>query len=145
MDKTTNAGAAPVSSAVKSPSVASSYDKLILTTEQDFEFAQAEITRLLDLPNPGPEDEQYLERLSNLVIDYESAHYQLEPVSTGSMLSFLLCDGKGVEGVDEPTAVRETGIDAEIFAEYLADRQQISAEHRQILAQYFHVSPAVFD
>lgn len=142
MDKTTNTGAAPVSSAVKGPSPAGSYEKLILATEQDFAFAQAEITRLLDLPNPGPEDEQYLERLSNLVIDYESAYYQLEPVSTGSMLSFLLRD---VKGVDEATVIRETGIDAEIFAEYLADRQQLSAEHRLILAQYFHVSPEVFD
>lgn len=61
-------------------------------TEADYEAALARISALLDAEPYSPDDEE-LDRLSDLVADYEAEHFPIPRSSDGALLEFMLEQG----------------------------------------------------
>jgi HTH-type transcriptional regulator/antitoxin HigA len=60
-----------------------------LRTEADYEAALARITDLIHSP-PDSAEEAELDRLSDLVIQYEDVHYPMEDPEPGALIEFML-------------------------------------------------------
>lgn len=60
-----------------------------LKTESDYEAALARIDELIHSAPGGPEDAE-LDRISDLVIEYEDKHYPMEEPEPDSMLEFMI-------------------------------------------------------
>jgi HTH-type transcriptional regulator/antitoxin HigA len=60
-----------------------------LRTEADYEAALARITDLIHSP-PDSAEEAELDRLSDLVIQYEDVHYPMEDPEPDAIIEFLL-------------------------------------------------------
>ncbi len=60
-----------------------------LRTEADYEAALARITALIHSP-PNSAEEAELDRLSDLVIQYEDVHYPMEDPEPDAIIEFLL-------------------------------------------------------
>ncbi|HKI38178.1 MAG TPA: helix-turn-helix domain-containing protein [Gemmataceae bacterium] len=111
-----------------------------LRTEDDLDRAIAVIDSLLDRDPLAPEEEDYLDVLSDLVERYESAEHPQGPVSDADMLRHLI-EAKEVTQADVAQA---TGIAESTVSAVLSGKQKLSRSHVGRLARYFAVSPAVF-
>ena len=98
-----------------------------LRTEADYEAALARITDLIHSP-PDSAEEAELDRLSDLVIQYEDVHYPMEDPEPDAIIEFLL---------DQEIVTREqllplAGSDASLDA-ILAGQEPIPPELAQLL------------
>lgn len=109
-------------------------------SDAELEQAISVINSLLDRDDLGPDDQDYLDVLGDLVEKYESKHYPILPVSNAEMLSHLI-EARGVT----PSIVAEaTGIAESTTLEILAGQRELDRDQAGALSRYFQVSPAVF-
>jgi HTH-type transcriptional regulator/antitoxin HigA len=91
-------------------------------------------------PTPPKAEAELLELLSTLVADYESNNFSEPHVSSGEMLAHLI-EARGVSKAD---VARATGISPATITSAVNDQRGISKQNAVRLAEYFHVSSAVF-
>ncbi|MEO6809467.1 MAG: transcriptional regulator [Isosphaeraceae bacterium] len=109
-------------------------------SDAELEHAISMINSLLDRDDLGPDDQDYLDVLGDLVEKYESEHYPILPVSDAEMLSHLI-EARGVT----PAIVAEaTGIAESTTLEILAGQRGLDRNQVGALSRYFQVNPAVF-
>jgi HTH-type transcriptional regulator / antitoxin HigA len=87
-----------------------------------------------------PDEQDYLEVLSDLVEKYEAEEYPIGPVSDADMLRHLI---EARETTQAKVAL-DTGIAESTISEILAGKRELNRRHIGILAHYFNISPNVF-
>jgi HTH-type transcriptional regulator / antitoxin HigA len=98
------------------------------------------INALLDRDNLDPWEDAYLDVLSDLVERYETTEHPMEPVSDADMLQHLI-EARGVTQADVAAAAR---IAESTISAVVRGKRKLARRHLESLANYFHVSPAVF-
>ncbi len=111
-----------------------------IRSEKELDRAIAVINSLLDRDRLSAAEADYLDVLGDLVERYESKTHPMKDVSDGAMLRFLI-DQRGVKQVE---VARATGIAESTISEVIAGKVQLTRAQIGKLADYFHVSPAVF-
>jgi HTH-type transcriptional regulator/antitoxin HigA len=109
-------------------------------SDAELEGAVRMVDSLLDRRDLGPEEEDYLEVLADLIERYEAEAHPIAPVSDAEMLAHLI-EAKGVAQTEISTA---TGIADSTISEILNGKRSLSRSHIGKLARYFNVSPNVF-
>ncbi len=110
-------------------------------SEEQLDRATAMLHALLDRDNLDEAEQDYLDVLGDLIENYESEAYPLEPVSDADMLAHL------IEARDVPQAevARATGIAVSTISAVISGKRKLTRGHIAKLAAYFHVAPGVFD
>jgi HTH-type transcriptional regulator/antitoxin HigA len=112
-----------------------------IRSDEELDRAIAVVDSLLARPQLDPDEEDYLEVLSDLVETFESEHHPIPTVSDAEMLRFLMTDALGVT---QARLAADTGIPESTISEVLSGKRGLSRRNIGVLARYFHVSPAVF-
>jgi HTH-type transcriptional regulator/antitoxin HigA len=99
------------------------------------------VDELIDRPDLGEDERDYLDVLSDLIERYESETHALPPVSDAEMLAHLI----EAKGVTQAEVARETGIAESTVCEVLAGKRILNRHHIGRLARYFHVGPTAFN
>ena len=110
-----------------------------IRTEREYRRASKYIESRMQ-PHPPKAEGDLLEMLSTLVMDYESRMAIDADVAPGDMLAHLM-DACGRTQAD---VARATGISRATLSSAIAGRRGISKANAAKLADYFHVSPALF-
>jgi HTH-type transcriptional regulator/antitoxin HigA len=117
-------------------------DALPQVIENDAELDRVEkiVTGLLKKgENLSPEEEKLLDLLSNLVEDYEDEHYPIPKVEPNEVLGFLM-EQNNLKQSDLLPIFKSSGIASEV----INGKRGISKTQAKKLAEFFHVSVAVF-
>lgn len=112
-----------------------------IRTEAELEAATA-VLDTLTTRDLTPDEQDYLEVLARLIVDYESVHDAdlFTPQPDGDMLQFLAEQhGKSIR-----TVARETGIAQPTLLAVVRGERRFTRGQVEKLALYFHVSPEVF-
>ena len=102
-------------------------------TEEEYDAALARISELLGAEPYRAEDEE-LDRLSDLVIQYENEHYPIESPTPDALVEFLL---------DQEIVTREqllplVGSNSNLDG-ILADQKEITPELAQLLHEHYGI------
>lgn len=108
--------------------------------DDDLEMTQEVINQLLDKPSLTPAEEDYLEVLGTLVYNYEQKQGDLIPDIYGVDLLKVLMEEHNLKQKDLVFIFKTESIVSDI----LKGKRQLTNRHIQELAEFFHVSPAVF-
>ncbi len=111
-----------------------------LRSDEDLNHAVAMVDALLDRASLLPEEQDYVDVLSNLVHDYESEEHPMPPLPDHEMLRHLI-EAKGVSQVE---VARATGIVESTISAALKGARPLNRRHIGKLARYFNVAPGVF-
>jgi HTH-type transcriptional regulator/antitoxin HigA len=87
-----------------------------------------------------PEEEEYLDILSDLIERYEEEAVPIPDVTGAAMLRFLIEQ----RGVTQHALAKETGIASSTISAVLKGDRELTRKHIERLAAYFRVAPAVF-
>jgi HTH-type transcriptional regulator/antitoxin HigA len=87
-----------------------------------------------------PEEEDYLEVLSELIERYEDEQEPVHDISGADMLRFLIEQ----RGLSQQQLAREVGIANSTISAVLNGRRELTLPHITTLAAYFSTEPAVF-
>ena len=110
-----------------------------IRNEKHLAEAIAVVNELIDKKRRAPEEEEYLNVLSDLIEKFEEEHFPVEPSSPAEMLRFLM-ESNGLRQADlAPLFSSKSNL-----SEVLAGRRQLSKAQIVKLAKYFHVFPALF-
>ena len=101
-----------------------------LKTESDYEAALARIDELIHSVPGGPEDAE-LDRISDLVIEYENEHYPMEDPYPSSFIEFLIDQQMVSREHMEALAGGSDRLDA-----MMAEQMAITAEVAQVLHEH---------
>ena len=124
------------------------YGKLLAKTqprpihrEQDYDRMIEKIAALMERgeENLSPEETSLLEMMSILVERYEQERYPLEPSSPGEIIQFLM-EQRGLQQRDLSNVLGSKSH----LSEILSRKREPSKEQAKKLAEFFHVSPALF-
>ena len=107
--------------------------------EREYRRALAFIEKHMT-PHPPKAEGELLELLSTLVAEYESRQFPVPDASPGEMLAHLIES----RGVTKAEVGRATGIPRATITSAIAGQRGISKASAVALANYFHVSPAIF-
>ena len=129
-------------------SLSSAYRKLIerfplrpLQNDADLDEAIAVIDALLSRREPLlPDEDAYLEVLSDIVERYEDEHVHIPDVDAAEILRYLI----EVKEVTQQTVAAATGISNSTISALLARKREMTRKHLEKLGAYFCVDPAVF-
>ena len=113
---------------------------LPIGSERDLDRAIALVDALLDRDALDPDEQGYLDVLSDLIERYEEEHHPIPPASDSAMLTFLIEQ----RDMTQSAVARATGIAVSTINEVLSGKRSLRREHIARLARYFSVSPAVF-
>lgn len=111
-----------------------------VVNEADFYATQAVINQLLDKPKLSPEEEDYLDVLGTLISNYEQQQQDLIPDIYGVELLKVLIEEHNLKQKDLVPIFKTESIVSDI----LKGKRQLTNRHIQELAEFFHLSPAVF-
>lgn len=111
-----------------------------IRSERELDRATTVIDELISRPKLDPDEEDYLDVLSDLTEKYEEENHPIPPASDAEMLAFLIEQ----KGVTQAEVSRATGIALSTVCEILAGKRTVPRFKIGKLAAYFHVSPAVF-
>ena len=111
-----------------------------IRSEAELDRAIVMVNGLIDRETRTPEEEDYLDVLSDLIEKYESAAHQIAPASDAEIFQHLI----EAKGVTQAKVAEETGMARSTISEILSGKRTLTRRHLDILAHYFHVSPAVF-
>lgn len=112
-----------------------------IRNDTDLDEATALIDRLLSRREPlRPEEEDYLEVLSDLVERYEEEHEQIPGVEAREILRFLIEQ----RGLTQQAVARQTRIANSTISAVLRGQRELTRGHIERLAAYFDVEPGVF-
>ncbi len=115
---------------------------LPLRSDADLRLATAVLEELATRKHRDPDEEGYLDVLSDLVEQYEMKHHGIDTDSIGNaeMLAFLI-ERKGVTQAD---VSRATGIAPQTVSEILAGKRHVPKARIVVLAEFFGLRPSVF-
>ncbi len=113
---------------------------LAIRNEQEYDMAIERLNFLIDEVGTDETHPLYelLDTLGTLVHAYEEHHYQMSEYSGAEMLRYLM-DEHGLVQTDLP----EIGSQG-VISEILRGKRKLNTRQIGLLAQRFHVSPAVF-
>ena len=100
---------------------------------------EARIEQLLRLPVRTQAEEEFLELLANLVVEWENQHEKIPPLNGVEVVRFLLEQ----HGLADRALTPVFGTPS-VVSEVLAGKRALQAKHIQKLADFFGVSPASF-
>jgi HTH-type transcriptional regulator / antitoxin HigA len=112
-----------------------------IKTEEEYERLLAEVERLMDKGEEAlsPEETALLDLLATLIEHYEEQRYPIGPVSPHAMLHHLM-DARDLTHKDVWPLFGSKGVASEV----LNGKRAISKAQAKRLAEFFHVSPALF-
>ncbi|MCC6125265.1 MAG: helix-turn-helix domain-containing protein [Pirellulales bacterium] len=111
-----------------------------IRSDLDLDEAIRMVDSLVGRKNLFPEEEDYLDVLSDLIERYESDAYPMPPLSDAEMLNHLL-EARGMSPTELAQAI---GISPSTIGEVIAGRNSFNRNHLGKIARFFHVSPDVF-
>lgn len=111
-----------------------------IVTDDDLEMTQEVMNQLLDKLSLTPAEEDYLEVLGTLVYNYEQKQGDLIPDIYGIDLLKVLMEEHNLKQKNLVSIFKTESIVSDI----LKGKRQLTNRHVQELAEFFHVSPAVF-
>ena len=122
------------------------YEKLLvqfhprpIANAKDLAAAESVIDDLLALPSLTREEDAILELLSTLVEEWEREHVRIPAAEPREVIRFLL----HAAGQRQKDLIPVFGTES-IVSEVLSGHRDLQRKHIAGLAQFFHVSPAVF-
>jgi HTH-type transcriptional regulator / antitoxin HigA len=110
-----------------------------IASKADLTATQAVIDALLDQGELRPEEQAYLNVLGALVYDYEQQHVPIPDISGVELLKVLIADFDLRQKDLVPIFKTES-----IVSDVLNGKRKLTVQHIKELAQFFHISPAVF-
>jgi HTH-type transcriptional regulator / antitoxin HigA len=112
-----------------------------IETEEEYERLLAQAEKLMDKGESAltPEEEKLLDLLVLLVEQYEEKKYPIDSVSPQAMISHLM-EARGLTPKDLWPMFGSKGVASEV----LNGKRAVSKAQAKKLAEFFHVSPAVF-
>lgn len=112
-----------------------------IRSDDELNLAVEVINGLLDRPTLDPDEEAYLDVLSDLVERYESEAHPMPPLPDSAMLRHLI----EAKEVSQAEVAREAGIPESTVSEVLAGKRSLSRPNIGRLARYFRIDPGVFN
>ena len=112
-----------------------------IQTEEDYARRLAQVEQLMDKGEEAlsPEETTLLDLLALIIEQYEERQYPIDPVSPHDMLHHLM-DARDLTHKDVWPLFGSKGIASEV----LNEKRAISKAQAKKLAEFFHVSPALF-
>jgi len=111
-----------------------------IRSDSELDGAVRMIDALLSQPLLRPEEQDYLEVLSDIVERHETEEHPIAPVSDAAMLKHLI-DARGTTAQE---VAKGTGIVNSTISAVLNGKRTLNRQHIGKLAKFFHVSPNVF-
>jgi len=112
-----------------------------IKTEKEAQRLQAIVDGLIDKPEPLTEDErQFMVLLGYLIEAWEAGKYELPAVTPLGILRSLIEDNE----LRQQDLVGSVFPTAGVASEVLHGKRRLTYDFVQRLAEYFHVSPALF-
>lgn len=111
-----------------------------IRSDDELDAAIRVVDSLVGRPALRPEEQDYLDVLSDLVERYEAEAHPIAPLSDADMLQHLI----EAKGVPQTEVARATGIADSTISEVLSGKRSLNRTHIGKLARYFAVSPEVF-
>ena len=109
-------------------------------SDEELDDAIRVIDSLLSKQALVPEEQDYLDVLSDLVERYEAEAHPIAPLPDADMLRHLI----EAKGSPQTEVARATGIADSTISEVLSGKRSLNRKHIGKLARYFNVSPEVF-
>lgn len=116
------------------------YTPRLVRDEKQHRRMLRHIERLMKRPKLSAAENDLLELMIHLVGQYEESIDPTPDVAPERMLAHLI----EAKAVSQSAVAKATGIPRSTISAVLAGRRQISKANIAKLADYFHVSPAVF-
>ncbi|MDA0832092.1 MAG: helix-turn-helix domain-containing protein [Planctomycetota bacterium] len=110
-----------------------------LRSDSELKAAQDVMGQIFAKGTLSPDEEMYLDALSDLIAAYEDKHHPIEPPTDAAMLRHLM-EAKGVSQIELHT---KTGIAKSTISEILAGKKPFSRKIIRTLSEYFHVEPGL--
>jgi HTH-type transcriptional regulator / antitoxin HigA len=110
-----------------------------INSEEDLEKTQAVVDNLLDKGELTESEEDYLNLLGILIYEYEEKQDLVPDIYGVELLKVLLGELNLKQKDLVPIFKTES-----IVSDVLKGKRKLTVEHIQKLAEFFHVSPAVF-
>jgi HTH-type transcriptional regulator / antitoxin HigA len=110
-----------------------------ITDAAELAATQAVVDALLDLPELTADEQDYLNVLGVLISEYEQTLEPLPDISGVELLEVLIAEHNLRQRDLVPIFRAES-----IVSDVLHRRRKLTVSHIQKLAEFFHVSPAVF-
>jgi HTH-type transcriptional regulator / antitoxin HigA len=111
-----------------------------LRSEEGLDRAIAVIDGLLDKEALVPDEQDYLDVLSDLVKRYETDEHPMAPVSDRQLLQHLL----EARGTTQSELARETGIAESTISEVLSGKRTLNRRQIGKVSRYFGIQPGTF-
>ena len=110
-----------------------------IKSEQDFRGIQKIVDALLDLKQLSPDQKEYLSLLGMIIHEYEEKTAKVPDIYGVELLIVLIEEWDLKQKELVPIFKTES-----IASAVLNGHRQLTVEHIQKLAEYFHISPAAF-
>jgi HTH-type transcriptional regulator / antitoxin HigA len=110
-----------------------------VTDEVELAASQSVVDALLDRPELTADEQDYLNVLGTLIAEYEQTLEPLPGISGVELLEVLIAEQNLRQRDLVPIFKTES-----IVSDILHRRRKLTVGHIQKLAEFFHVSPAVF-
>jgi HTH-type transcriptional regulator / antitoxin HigA len=110
-----------------------------ISDEIEFAATQSVVDALLDRPELTADEQDYLNVLGTLISEYEQTLEPLPDISGIELLEVLIAEQNLRQKDLVPIFKTES-----IVSDVLHRRRKLTVSHIQELAEFFHVSPAVF-
>jgi HTH-type transcriptional regulator / antitoxin HigA len=111
-----------------------------IRSEAELDRAETMLHQLLDASSLSAPEQDYLEILGNLIEEYETKAYPMEPLPPHKMLA------QSIEsrGVTQTEVSRATGIPVSTISELIAQKREFNRAHIEKLCAYFGLDPRAF-
>jgi HTH-type transcriptional regulator / antitoxin HigA len=110
-----------------------------IKTEEDLEVTQSVVNSLIDQGKLSQDEKDYLNLLGTLIYEYEEAQDIVADIFGVELLKVLIAE-LNLRQKDLVCIFKTESIVSDV----LNGKRQLTVEHIQGLADFFHVSPAVF-
>ena len=110
-----------------------------ITSEEELELTQNMIDQLLDQGKLSQDEKDYLNVLGALVYEYEQQQEPIPDIYGVELLKSLIEDN-GLRQKDLVSIFKTESIVSDI----LNGKRELTKRHIEELAEFFHISPAVF-
>jgi HTH-type transcriptional regulator/antitoxin HigA len=116
-----------------------SFPPRLIRSEEDLDAVQKVVYDLIDRGNLSAEEEEYMNVLCTLVGQYEQVHHPIPDIYGVELIEALLEEFNLKQKDLVPIFKTES-----IVSAVLNGHRKLMTEHIEKLADFFHVSPAVF-
>lgn len=110
-----------------------------IRSSEELQAVQAVIDQLIDRPQLSADEQDYLNGLGTLVYEYENNQVKIPDIHGVELLKALLVEFELRQKDLVPIFKTES-----IVSEVLNGRRNLTIEHIQALANFFHISPNAF-